>query len=159
MLFRSVIPPRLLLAGVVASIVPDADVAGMRLGIHHDHDFGHRGSTHSLFFAACLGGLAAFASNWLRASALMAFAFVAVATASHGLLDMCTNGGSGIALFWPLSAERYFFPWQVIEVSPLGIKRFFSERGWVVLASELLWVWLPLMATACGWRWMQAPRK
>lgn len=147
-----VIPPRLLIAGVVTCIVPDADVLGMTFGIAHDHDLGHRGFTHSLLFAATLGAAAACAASALQTTWLTAFIFITLATASHGLLDMLTNGGSGIALFWPLSAERYFFPWQVIEVSPLGIRRFFTERGVVVLASELVWVWMPCLAAAYGWR-------
>jgi hypothetical protein len=32
--------------------------------------------------------------------------------------------------------------------SPLNVTRFFSDRGWVVLASELRWVWLPALAFA-----------
>ena len=41
-----------------------------------------------------------------------------------------------------------FFPWQVIEVSPLGLRRLAGEKGLAVLQSELLWVWLPA-ALAC----------
>ena len=36
-----------------------------------------------------------------------------------GVLDACTTGGSGIIVFWPLSCERFFLPWQVIAVSPI----------------------------------------
>jgi inner membrane protein len=56
---------------------------------------------------------------------------------------MFTNGGSGIALWLPFSSERLFFPWQVIEVSPLSLRGLAGERGMQVLQSELLWVWLP----------------
>jgi inner membrane protein len=58
-------------------------------------------------------------------------------------LDALTNGGNGIALLSPLSNNRYFFPWTPIEVSPLNIKAFLSQRGLIVLTSELLWIWLP----------------
>ena len=34
-------------------------------------------------------------------------------------------------------------PWQPIEVAPLGIRAFFSQWGLDVLASELVWLWLP----------------
>lgn len=149
-----VIPPRLLIAGIIASIVPDADVLSLKFGIAHEHDLGHRGFTHSLLFAISLGLLAAWAARALHTSRLTAFVFITLAAASHGLLDMLTNGGSGIALFWPLSSERYFFPWSVIEVSPLGIRPFFTPRGAVVFASELVWVWAPCAVAACTGRWL-----
>jgi len=59
-----------------------------------------------------------------------------------------TNGGSGIALLWPFSAERYFAPIQVIEVAPISVSRFFSARGAQVLLSELRWIWAPCAAVA-----------
>jgi len=59
------------------------------------------------------------------------------------LLDMLTNGGRGIALFAPFSNARYFFPWRPIEVSPISVQRFFSQRGVQIMRSELQWVWLP----------------
>ena len=70
--------------------------------------------------------------------------FFTLVTLSHPLLDALTNGGLGVALFAPFSAERYFFPFRPIEVSPLGM-RFFSARGLEVLASEIVWVWLPAL--------------
>ena len=149
-----VISPRLLLAGVAASIVPDADV-------YLEHVWsaiGHRGITHSLLFALCGGLCAALISRWLHASRRAAFAFVSLATLSHPLLDMCTNGGSGIPLFWPLTHERFFMPWTPIEVSPLGVARFFSERGAEVLASEAVWVWLPAALLYAAMRCIRSRR-
>jgi inner membrane protein len=34
-------------------------------------------------------------------------------------------------------------PWRPIEVSPLSVRRFFSQRGVQIMRSELRWVWLP----------------
>lgn len=61
-----------------------------------------------------------------------------------------TNGGLGVAFLAPFSAERYFFGWRPMLVSPIGIHRFFSERGLAVLQSEIVWVWIPslLLITA-----------
>ena len=67
-------------------------------------------------------------------------------TASHGFLDAFTNGGLGVAFFSPFDPTRYFFPWTPIEVSPIGAVRFFSQRGLLVIISELRWVWLPSLA-------------
>src|SRR5262249_918743 len=61
----------------------------------------------------------------------------------------------GMALFWPFSNERYFAPFQVIEVSPIGAAHFFTRRGATVIVSELFWVWLPCAVVALGltfWR-------
>jgi inner membrane protein len=70
---------------------------------------------------------------------------VSACAASHGFLDMFTNGGLGVAYYWPWSNERHFFAMRPIEVSPIGIAAFFSERGAKVILSELLWVWAPLL--------------
>lgn len=141
-----VISRRLLAAGVGFSILPDVDV--------YTEPFipfiVHRGITHTLFFAFICGGLGALFARALHASRLTAFLFVTVVTASHGLLDACTTGGGAIFFFWPISMERYFLPFQVIEVSPLGLMAFLSERGLHVFVSELKWVWPPAIALGIG---------
>ncbi|RSZ60268.1 metal-dependent hydrolase [Massilia atriviolacea] len=145
-----VIPGRLLAAGVLASIVPDADVAGLHIGIPYANELGHRGASHSLAFAIVLGLLAAAFARQLNASRLAAFFFITASAVSHGLLDMLTSGGLGVALAWPVSEARMFFPVRVIRVSPLTVQRFFSARGVTVLRSELIWVWLPAALAGLG---------
>lgn len=140
---QRIIPPRLLIVGLVASVLPDLDVLAFRLGIPYAHSLGHRGASHSVVFALFLGLLALAFAPHLHASRKAAFLFVFVAAVSHGLLDMLTNGGLGVALAWPASDSRFFFPFQVIEVSPLSLRRFFSPKGAAVMLSELLWVWPP----------------
>ena len=139
------IPVRLLLAGVAASILPDLDVVAFHLGLPYAHDFGHRGVSHSLLFVLLIAVLAASFYHYLRASVIRVFSFILQVTASHGILDAFTNGGLGIAFFWPFSATRYFAPTQFIEVSPLSISRIFSSRFVEVMFSELLWIWLPCL--------------
>jgi inner membrane protein len=156
---KSRISRRLLLAGTIAAMLPDADVLSFRLGIPYADAFGHRGAMHSLVFGILVATLAALLHRGLRTTATRAFAFVGVAAMSHPLLDMCTDGGLGIALLWPLSGHRYFFPWRPIEVSPIGT-RFFSAQAWPVIASELLWVWLPATLLALiVWRWRIAANR
>ncbi|MED5617693.1 metal-dependent hydrolase [Ideonella sp. BN130291] len=143
---RGVVPRRLLIAGVMASAVPDLDVLAFRFGVPYADAWGHRGASHSLAFALLLGAVAWLGARALQATPRTAFLFIAIATASHGLLDMLTNGGQGVALWWPLSSERLFFPWQVIEASPLSLRRLAGGRGLQVLVSELLWVWAAAVA-------------
>ena len=139
---------RLLLAGVVASVLPDADVLAFRLGIAYASELGHRGFSHSLLFATVVGAIALAMAPWLKANRLTAFLFIGVACASHGLLDMLTNGGHGVAYLWPFTNERYFMPFQVIEVSTLSLRRFIGPAGLAVIWSEAYWVWLPAVVLA-----------
>lgn len=139
------VPRRLLAAGALAAILPDLDVVGFRLGIAYSDALGHRGASHSFFFALLLACIAYAAAPGMRCRARAAAVFVGVCAASHGLLDMFTNGGLGIALWWPFSDERLFASWRMIEVSPLSLRGILSGRGLAVLQSELLWVWLPTL--------------
>ena len=140
------------LASAVVPILPDFDVAAFALGIPYAHPLGHRGFFHSLLFALLLGlgtSLVLFFSERRlpkRFAALAGYFFLIAA--SHPLLDALTSGGLGIALLSPFDTSRYFFPVTPIEVSPIGIRRFFSEWGLRVAVSEFLWVWLPAGALA-----------
>jgi membrane-bound metal-dependent hydrolase YbcI (DUF457 family) len=69
----TVITPHLLIAGIIDSIVPEADALSLKFGIAYEHDLGHRGFTHSLLFAITLGTLAAWAARALHTSRLTAF--------------------------------------------------------------------------------------
>jgi len=55
-----------------------------------------------------------------------------------------------VAFLAPFDDRRFFFPFRPIQVSPIGIARFFSARGLAVLRSELVWVWLPSALLAAG---------
>lgn len=127
------------------AMLPDVDAIGFAFGVPYDSLLGHRGLTHSIAFAVLAGlvvGMFAFGKRPTRLGRLQLILYFTLVTLSHPLLDALTNGGLGVALLAPFSAERYFFPLRPIEVSPIGM-RFFSERGLEVLASEVVWVWLP----------------
>lgn len=140
------IPRRLLAAGMIGAALPDIDVLAFRFGVAYGDAMGHRGFTHSIIIAALIALAGAAAWRLPGAGRRKIFAFLFMSIASHGILDCFTNGGHGVALLWPFSAERYFAPVQPIEVSPIGLSRFLSERGAAVLVSEFLWVWLPCIA-------------
>lgn len=149
--YRPQIPKRVWIAGVMCAVAPDLDVIGFRFGIRYGDFWGHRGFTHSLVFAAVLSGvvaLVAFRRGVSRIARLPLFAYLFLATASHGVLDAMTNGGLGVAFFSPFDNRRYFLPWRPILVSPIAITRFFSARGYAILRSELLWIWLPAILFA-----------
>lgn len=145
---KEIATPKLVLAGAVCSIIPDLDVVAFRLGISYQDMFGHRGFSHSIVFAGLLAAFVGFIlfRNSDRLAIKLGFLFVS--TLSHALLDMLTNGGLGAAIFAPLTDVRFFFPFRPIEVSPLGIRNFFSSQGLEVIVNELKWVWLPSVAVA-----------
>ena len=140
---------------IVCSILPDIDSIGFHLGIPYSSFWGHRGITHSLAFAAILAICVAtgFSRKLHRPWTLALLLFVV--TATHGLLDAMTDGGLGVAFFSPFDLQRYFLPWRPIHVSPIGVGRFFSQRGLRILLSEIVWVWLPVLAI---WTLVKATR-
>jgi len=143
----------ILITGMILTILPDVDVLGLKLGVPYLHLFGHRGFTHSIFFALLVSGVVSW---WLsrRFSLRLPglFFYLFLCALSHGVLDAMTNGGHGIAFLSPFSNERFFFPFQLIEVSPLSLKHFLSGRGYEVLLSELYQVWVPAMGVYfVGW--------
>ncbi|KAA9339144.1 metal-dependent hydrolase [Hymenobacter busanensis] len=152
---RSAQPARFWWLTALCAILPDFDAVTFRLGIPYASMWGHRGITHSVVFALVVGlvlgyGLGprtARARGWSKGATA---AWFALATASHPLLDMLTDGGLGVALWAPFSGERYFWPWRPVRVSPVG-GGFFSARGVATLLSELKWLWLPaLMALSAA---------
>ena len=147
---------RVIALGALGAVLPDADVIAFSFGIPYAHVLGHRGLSHSLAFAAFWAALLTFTlARRERALPLVRVAsYLFLATASHGLLDALTDGGLGVAFFAPFSNDRYFLPWRPIAVSPISVRRFFSDRGLAVLASELVIVWAPaLVLSAMGVLW------
>jgi inner membrane protein len=138
---------KLMILSIFCSVFPDVDVIGYHwFYIPYHSFFGHRGFFHSPFFAAVLSLLivtffyrkeAPFTKrSWL-------FLYFFILTTSHGILDALTDGGQGIAMLSPFSKQRYFFPWTPLEVSPLSLQSFLSQRGFNVIRNELLWIWIP----------------
>lgn len=141
---RKSVPPALLIAGVAVSILPDLDILTWHLGIPLSHEYGHRGFSHSILFAILVAMIGARLLKSYKIPWSVTVGFLFIATMSHGVLDACTNGGHGIAFYWPWSKTRYFAPFRFIQISPIHLERILSSRIPVVLISELLWVWLPL---------------
>jgi inner membrane protein len=149
---------RLLFASILLPILPDAD-ALLTPWIPYGHPFGHRGFTHSLFFAAVVGaGTAALAvrGKWGHSFLKLAVFFAAI-TASHGLFDAMTNGGLGVAFFAPFDNTRYFLPWRPIPVSPMSAAGLMTGRGLHVIIREFALFWLFAIAAAL-WDRRSAPR-
>lgn len=92
------------------SFLPDADVIAFEFGVRYAAPFGHRGATHSLPFALIAGLGGAFARRAWGVRLRAALPICLTVAASHTILDAMTDGGLGVALFWPFEATRYFLP-------------------------------------------------
>ena len=144
--YKPQIPKQVWALGVLCAVVPDLDVIGFRFGVHYGDFWGHRGFTHSLLFAVLMASAALLLLlQHVRTGRILVFLYLLLASVSHGLLDAMTNGGLGVAFFSPFDNRRYFLPWRPIRVSPIGVGRFFSIRGYAVLQNEFVWVWMPAL--------------
>ncbi len=135
------------LLGMLCAIAPDFDAIGFKLGIDYGSFWGHRGFTHSFVFAALLALMVVMVFYRSLAASQkhfwMLWLYFFICTATHPILDAMTTGGLGVAFFAPFDNARYFLPWRPIQVSPIGIAAFFSEKGLRVIKSELVWVFAP----------------
>lgn len=138
---------KLLLLGMICTIVPDIDVLGFKLGVPYGHFFGHRGFTHSITFSVLFAALICFIfygkyrSQYGMFIALFLYFFAC--TVSHALLDAMTSGGKGVALLSPFDNDRIFLPWRPIQVAPMSWSGLMTEWGKRVMYSEFKWIWIP----------------
>jgi inner membrane protein len=142
-------PGKIITAGIILTLLPDADVISFALGIPYEHMLGHRGISHSFFAAVIVSGLVTgFIKQPTRLKAFFVWLYLFLSMASHSLMDAITNGGLGIAFFAPFDNERYFLPFRPVNVSTLNPPEFFSQHGLMVLKSEFLYIWLPFAVVA-----------
>jgi inner membrane protein len=144
---RKPVSPVYWLLAFVVPMLPDLDVLGFKYGIEYQDCWGHRGAVHSLLFAFIISAVIfALFRLFVKIKTFSVnkdcFLGLFLGTASHAMLDAITNGGLGVAFFWPLNYHRYFFPFRPIPVSPLTADRFLEQSLFIVKA-EALWIWLP----------------
>jgi len=131
----------LLVLAMISAILPDIDVLAFKFGYAYEHWLGHRGFTHSIFFAIIWSAVLSLIFG--KSKKMIFFVVLFLATISHAILDAMTTGGLGVGFFIPFNDSRYFFGCRPIQVSPIGISKFFSEWGIRVILSELLWIGVP----------------
>jgi inner membrane protein len=132
---------------ILCAILPDIDVFMFLFGIPYQHLYGHRGISHSIFFALLISFIIVFIgyreierNSKLWWSSVLYFFLLGL---SHDILDAMTSGGLGVGFFMPFHSTRYFFPVRPIRVSPFRLMRFFGTDGQRILVSELVWIWIP----------------
>lgn len=126
---------------IAVSCGPDLDVLAFKW-VPYEHLLGHRGLWHAPLFAAAftLPVTLALCVPWKRhytGRAACLWLILTATMASHGLLDCLTDGGEGIALAAPISAQRYFAPVRPIPVSPIGIRALITDCFWRVFVVEV----------------------
>jgi inner membrane protein len=118
---------RLVVVAAAASAAPDVDGLFKHfLGVMPNGIWDHRGAAHSLFVALACGLLASTFHRWLRVRPLTAGVLIALAMASHGLLDMMTDVGQPVAYLWPVSSVRLFADWRPLHSSPVHLTHFLT---------------------------------
>ena len=132
----------LLFLAIGSAILPDLDVVTFGK-IPYSHPFGHRGFTHSILFAIIWATILALI--FTKTKRKLFFIVLFLSTLSHGVLDALTTGGKGVGFLIPFNNDRFFFPWKVIKVSPIGISEFFSSWGVQVILSELKYIGIPCL--------------
>jgi inner membrane protein len=135
------------------SMLPDADVLPVALGMPDVGIFGHRGLTHSLLFAVVVALIAAVVARRMGLRPLYTAFFVLLVVGSHGPLDALTYHSRGVPLFWPFSSEPIISPWRPIPVAPTGLA-FMSLRGFGVALVEVIY-FSPLLLASL---WPRGPR-
>lgn len=86
--------------------------------VHRTTAYAHRGFTHSLGAALACGLVAWGVARAFRAEAALRVAlFATLAVASHGIIDMLSDRGGGVAWLWPLSHARVLAPLRPIPVA------------------------------------------
>lgn len=134
------------------AMLPDFDVVAFAFRIPYAAPWGHRGAAHSLVIACAVGiVIGLIARRWLSAKEALGYGIAAtLVMVSHGLLDTLTDGGLGVALFWPFDLTRYFAPWRPIPVAPIGAGML-SKRGLWCVSVELA-LFAPFWLAALLWR-------
>jgi inner membrane protein len=99
-----------LIGGAVCAVLPDIDLIAT---VFWSGGHGvHRTITHSIPFAVFVAGLVAVCIKPLipEGYTTRLAIHLALATASHGVLDALTTYEMGVAFFSPFSSERYVMP-------------------------------------------------
>jgi inner membrane protein len=145
---RARLPRRIWVLAPMCAMAQDLDWFVSFLAYHKNHILNHRGVAHSLFGALLLAAAVLILALRRDQRSFQAWLCLTLAALSHGLMDACTSGGVGVALFMPFSDSRWACLWQPIQVAPLPLGR---EDLWLFLASlrsEALWIGLPALAVA-----------
>lgn len=133
-----------LLASACA-VAPDLDWFTAFLPLAEGSGLAHRGMSHSLVAAGLLTVAAMLIGFRSRLRSPHPWACLAAASFSHGLLDACTFGGTGVAFLLPFSDARFVCAWQPMFVSPIPLSGRLLDWLLFSLGTEALWIGIPAL--------------
>jgi len=137
-------PPRRVLALATAcAMAPDLDWFTAFFPAAEHSTLAHRGLSHSLLAALLLAAGAMFLGFRPQLRSPRHWACMLTAAFSHGLLDACTFGGTGVAFLLPFSDVRFVCAWQPIFVSPIPLSGRLLDWLLFSLGTELVWIGIP----------------
>lgn len=139
-------PPRRTWALAIAcAVAPDLDWFTGFLRFADHSSLSHRGLSHSLLAALLIAAMAMLIGFRDQLRSPRPWACMLSAAFSHGLLDACTFGGTGVALLLPFSKARFVCVWQPIFVSPIPLSSKLLDWLLFSLGTELVWIGLPAL--------------
>lgn len=139
-------PPRRTWAFAMAcAMAPDLDWFTGFLDLSHSHSLSHRGMSHSLAAAVLLAAAAMLTGFRPHLRSPRHWACMLSAAFSHGLLDACTFGGTGVAFLLPFSEARFVCVWQPIFVSPIPLSGKLLDWLLFSLGTEIVWIGIPAL--------------
>ena len=137
-------PPRRIWAFAMAcALAPDLDWFTGFLRLPFGNSLSHRGVSHSLIAAGLIAAAAMLIGFRPQLRSPRLWACMLAATFSHGLLDACTFGGTGVAFLLPFSEARFVCVWQPIFVSPIPLSGKLLDWLLFSLGTEVLWIGIP----------------
>lgn len=156
-------PPRRTWAfAVVCAMAPDLDWFTGFLPLLDGTSLSHRGMSHSLIAAALIAATAMLVGFRPHLRSPRHWACLLSAAFSHGLLDACTFGGTGVAFLLPFSKARFVCVWQPIFVSPIPLSGKLLDWLLFSLGTEVVWIGLPALLVLSAPRaiqWMRLRKR
>lgn len=127
----------------VGATFADIDHLDALLGWKEHHYLGHRGMTHSLFFALALSAALAYFANKTLSERLsnLEKAWLMLCTLSHPIFDFVTTGRKDTLLFFPFYNERTTLDLSPIQAIGFQVDGLFLQ----MLLYEIILIW-PFLA-------------
>jgi len=136
-------PRRTWILATACAVAPDLDWFTGFLKLSDGNSLSHRGMSHSLLAAALIAAAAMLIGFRPRLRSPRHWACMLSAAFSHGLLDACTFGGTGVAFLLPFSRARFVCLWQPIFVSPIPLSGRLLDWLLFSLGTEIVWIGIP----------------
>lgn len=136
-------PRRVWISAVACAVAPDLDWFMDFFQVSQGASPAHRGLSHSLLAALLIAAAAMLIGFRPQLRSVRHWTCMLAAAFSHGLLDACTFGGTGVAFLLPFSDTRFVGAWQPIFVSPIPLSGKLLDWLLFSLGTEAVWIGLP----------------